>query len=222
MDALKTQLQEPLAGMGVAFSSSLLGVGGTLTMGFCIMQLDRAKEAFFQKADFWSSQIFPHQNEFSKHNLDAGLDISMDRWADGIERLGRLYVGAEKRQEDLLDAVMHFSEKTQAILDVVKMQHFMIKQWSEDQAQNRQVLEKVVEKMQSIAFLNDEGVQSHLALIGTTTQQILRHLDNYAWIDVLRQELAMARRLDAQNGVDAGRKAGKATTSGGDTPEKSV
>lgn len=200
LDALKIKLQEPLSGMGVAFSSSLLGVGGTLTLGFCLMQLDRAKEAFFQKADFWASQIFTHSHDFHTRNPDVGATISMDRWADGLERLGRLYAGADKRQHDLLDAVVRFSEKSQAIIDGVKMQQFTINKWTEDQAYTRQVLEKMVDKMDRMMFLNDEGIQSHLAQINVTAQSILRYFSDDAWVDVWRQELAMARRLDGSHG----------------------
>jgi hypothetical protein len=222
LDTLKLKLQEPLAGMGVAFSSSLLGVGGTLTMGFCLMQLDRAKEAFFQKADFWASQMFPRQNDFYARNSDAGGNISMDRWADGVERLGRLYIGAEKRQQDLLDAVIRFGEKTQTVVDIVKMQHFSINKWAEDQAYSRQVLGKMVDKMDHMAVFNDDGLKTHLAVTSVAVQEILRHLNDYAWVDVLRQELAMARRLDAENRGNLGRRGGGNESDRSGSPQNPV
>lgn len=195
LDTLKTQLQQPLAGMGVAFSSSLLGVAGTLTMGFLLVQLDRAREDFFQRAEIWASNLFkPH--EFGAASCtEADFQLSLARWADGIERLGRLYTGAEKRQQDLLEAAVRFGEKTQGLLEGMRTQNFVLNKWSEEQVHTRQVLERVAQKMQEINFGGEEKIQNYLSQITALSQEILRHTADPSWVNILRQELSLQRRL---------------------------
>ena len=46
-ETLKAGLQEPLSGMGTAFSSSLFGLGGSLVLGFLDIQASHAQNRFF-------------------------------------------------------------------------------------------------------------------------------------------------------------------------------
>jgi len=201
LEHLKTQLQVPLAGMGVAFSSSLLGVAGTLTMGFLMVQLDRAKEEFFQKTEIWAFHLFKTQDGIGGSPVEMNSDASFARWADSIERLGRLYGDAEKRQKDLLDGVTRFGEKTQNLLDLIKVQHFVMNKWSEEQMHTRQVLERVAQKMQEMHWGGDESIQSYLAQITSVSQEMLRHMADASWVDTLRHELSVQKRLDWRTDV---------------------
>jgi hypothetical protein len=51
--ALKRGLQEPLSGMGTAFSSSLFGLGGSLVLGFLDIQAGHAQNRFFNEMEEW-------------------------------------------------------------------------------------------------------------------------------------------------------------------------
>ncbi len=50
---LKTGLQQPLNGMGTAFSSSLFGLGGSLVLGFLDIQAGHAQNRFFNDMEEW-------------------------------------------------------------------------------------------------------------------------------------------------------------------------
>lgn len=52
---LKSGLQAPLAGMGTAFSSSLLGLGGSLVLGFLDILAGQAQNRFFNHLEEWLS-----------------------------------------------------------------------------------------------------------------------------------------------------------------------
>jgi len=54
---LKAGLQEPLAGMGTAFSSSLFGLGGSLVLGFLDIQAGHAQNRFFNELEEWLSGV---------------------------------------------------------------------------------------------------------------------------------------------------------------------
>ncbi|MCF8110393.1 MAG: biopolymer transporter ExbB [Desulfobacteraceae bacterium] len=54
---LKSGLQEPLQGMGTAFSSSLFGLGGSLVLGFLDIQAGHAQNRFFNEMEEWLTGV---------------------------------------------------------------------------------------------------------------------------------------------------------------------
>jgi hypothetical protein len=56
-DELKAGLAAPLKGMGTAFSSSLLGLGGSLILGFLELQANHAHNRFYNELEEWLSGI---------------------------------------------------------------------------------------------------------------------------------------------------------------------
>src|SRR5262245_57805766 len=52
---LKSGLEQPLSGMGTAFSSSLFGLSGSLVLGFLELQAGQANNRFFQDLEEWLS-----------------------------------------------------------------------------------------------------------------------------------------------------------------------
>ena len=54
---LKSGLQEPLTGMGTAFSSSLFGLGGSLVLGFLDIQAGHAQNRFFNGLEEWLTGV---------------------------------------------------------------------------------------------------------------------------------------------------------------------
>ncbi|WP_233546100.1 hypothetical protein [Salinibius halmophilus] len=63
---LQAGLLEPLSGMGTAFSSSLLGLGGSLVLGFLDIQSGQAQNRFYDSLEEWltglTNLIDPAQN----------------------------------------------------------------------------------------------------------------------------------------------------------------
>jgi hypothetical protein len=56
-ESMKSGLQEPLNGMGTAFSSSLFGLGGSLVLGFLDIQAGHAQNRFFNDMEEWLSGV---------------------------------------------------------------------------------------------------------------------------------------------------------------------
>ena len=56
-DQLKTGLEAPLSGMGLAFSSSLFGLAGSLILGFLELQASQAQNRFYNDLEDWLSTI---------------------------------------------------------------------------------------------------------------------------------------------------------------------
>lgn len=76
---LKSGLEEPLKGMGTAFSSSLFGLGGSLVLGFVDIQAGHAQNRFFNEMEEWLSsvtELIHTDDEIEKNteNTPAGIN----------------------------------------------------------------------------------------------------------------------------------------------------
>ena len=83
-ETLKAGLQEPLKGMGTAFSSSLFGLGGALVLGFLDIQAGHAQNRFFNEMEEWLSgvtQLIDRKEESDLKQIakDTGLEDIEDR-----------------------------------------------------------------------------------------------------------------------------------------------
>ena len=79
--ALKAGLQEPLRGMGTAFSSSLFGLGGSLVLGFIDIQANHAQNRFFNELEEWLSGV--------TQLVDRTLGGNLEDEGEGFNRLQR-------------------------------------------------------------------------------------------------------------------------------------
>lgn len=83
--SLKAGLQEPLSGMGTAFSSSLFGLGGSLVLGFLDIQANHAQNRFFNELEEWLSgvtQLVDHAGASEIVESENGYDqfLATDRF----------------------------------------------------------------------------------------------------------------------------------------------
>ena len=92
-DELKTGLAAPLRGMGTAFSSSLLGLGGSLVLGFLELQASHAHGRFYNELEEWLSGITElapgasHSVDFAAHRLYEAITDMHRAIADLGQRL---------------------------------------------------------------------------------------------------------------------------------------
>ncbi len=63
---LKQGLEDPLSGMGTAFSSSLFGLGGSLILGFLDLQSNQAQNRFYNEIE----EKLAERTKFSLMNMD--------------------------------------------------------------------------------------------------------------------------------------------------------
>ncbi len=78
--AMKAGLQEPLQGMGTAFSSSLFGLGGSLVLGFLDIQANHAQNRFFNELEEWLSSVTQLVDRTTKTKIIDPDDPGF-RWA---------------------------------------------------------------------------------------------------------------------------------------------
>lgn len=94
---LKQGLEEPLSGMGTAFSSSLFGLGGSLILGFLDLQSSQAQNRFYNEVEEKLSQ----HTKFTLMNMDES-----DK-----KNLGPAYI------ESLIEVTTENLKKSTSVID---------------------------------------------------------------------------------------------------------
>ena len=104
---LKSGLQQPLSGMGIAFSSSLFGLVGSLVLGFLDLQAGRAQRVFFNELEEWFSDVthlssgaLPGDGE---PLAAAYVQTLLEQTADSINDLQRA-LSTQAKERSRLDA----------------------------------------------------------------------------------------------------------------------
>jgi len=101
-DELKAGLEGPLSGMATAFSSSLFGLAGSLTLGFFDLQAGQAQNRFYNDVEDWLAGVSRLSRADDGGGLGAFSSPSgylvavMEQTAEGIDKLTR----ALKRQDE--------------------------------------------------------------------------------------------------------------------------
>ncbi|MEM8936127.1 MAG: flagellar motor protein MotA [Pseudomonadota bacterium] len=79
---LISNLQEPLSGMGTAFSSSLFGLGGSLIVGFLDIRAGQAQNRFYTDLEDWLAG--QAKTAVSEKGAKANLSASSDEAGDDV------------------------------------------------------------------------------------------------------------------------------------------
>jgi hypothetical protein len=139
---LKAGLEGPLSGMGTAFGSSLLGLAGSLVLGFLDLQMGQAQNRFFLDLENWlfasaganergleeasPLPVIQALVERTASNIDGFRQIMTETedsrhqnaqamWSLG-QKIGAL-VAAEENQQQLIDTLLrHRAEHDAAVL----------------------------------------------------------------------------------------------------------
>jgi len=92
-EGLKTNLQKPLAGMGVAFSSSLFGLAGSLVLGFLDLQAGHAQNRFVNELEEWLSGSTRLSSGVLGDDVGGGtpayVQALLEQTADALEQMQR-------------------------------------------------------------------------------------------------------------------------------------
>ena len=87
LQTMQAGLSRPLGGMATAFTSSLLGLGGSLIVGFLGLQVQLAQSSVFRKLeDFLSTRT----NVFQNDNVISALpkiESALDRIGDTVQNM---------------------------------------------------------------------------------------------------------------------------------------
>lgn len=124
LGSLKAGLTAPLSGMGTAFSSSLLGLSGSLILGFLDLQAGRAQNRFYTQLENWLSSVTDTTEGPREFRGEPGAVVSTERslaamtsLAEGIQGLVKNMRSEQQMLRDWIEAQQEESKSLRRTLD---------------------------------------------------------------------------------------------------------
>lgn len=146
---LKAGLQAPLAGMGTAFSSSLFGLAGSLVLGFLDLQASQAQNRFYNDLEDWLSTVTdltPAEIAGEREQPETASLAGVQR---SIEMLARSMSDGSSPTRGATAAMAQLAEGIQSLIQHMRAEQQMIREWVEAQADQQQDVKRVLSKLGS-------------------------------------------------------------------------
>ncbi len=113
---LMNGLERQLGGMGVAFSSSLLGLAGSLVVGLLELFASHGQNRFYRELEEWLSSITRVGYAEGDGAGDSGIAAEiMEHMADQVDRLQEMFAQSDARRGALDDRMVQVAEAVAAL-----------------------------------------------------------------------------------------------------------
>ena len=144
-DALREGLAAPLGGMGVAFSSSLFGLSGSLVLGFLDLQSSQAQNRFYTDLEDWLSTTVRDLSVEADLGAEAVGSASGEIRA-AMERLHEV-IGEGGSAKAATAAMANLAEAIQGLVHHMRTEQQMIRDWVEAQSDQHGEVRRLLELM---------------------------------------------------------------------------
>ena len=148
---IKSGLTAPLSGMGTAFSSSLLGLSGSLILGFLDIQAGRAQNRFYTELENWLSSVTDVGVDLAPvaKAPAAGASEDMKALTEQLRKLAAAQAkAAEGGQSDKsLSAMANLAEGIQGLVKNMRNEQQMLRDWIEAQQEESKALRRPLDRL---------------------------------------------------------------------------
>ena len=143
---LKRGLAAPLTGMGIAFSSSLFGLSGSLILGFLDLQAGQAQNRFYMELEDWLSTIV----------TDLTVDGGQQGAAMQAAPSGEMRNAIDKLKEAVAEtgsnraataAMANLAEAIHGLVSHMRTEQQMIRDWADGQASQNREITRLLERI---------------------------------------------------------------------------
>lgn len=182
-DQLRSGLQEPLDGMGTAFSSSLFGLAGALVLGFVDLQAGHAQNRFYNDVEEQLTGLTRFSsgalgNVEAEHSVPSYIQALLEQTAESLDRLQRLIARREEERHSAEESVATVTEHVGELAEQIRSEHKRML----NQARGQMELQPVLQRLAN--SLGERGEDSD------TLEERLRSLDHtlHRLVDEMQSE----------------------------------
>jgi len=143
LDSLKAGLSAPLSGMGTAFSSSLLGLSGSLVLGFLDLQSSRAQNRFYTELENWLSSVTDLDSELAADTRGGG---SAEEIRALSERLRTVQENGGSNQR-VAAAIANLADGISGLVKNMRSEQQMMRDWVEAQANEQRAMRATLDRL---------------------------------------------------------------------------
>ncbi len=178
LEQLKSGLQQPLHGMGMAFSASMFGLAGSLVLGFLDLTAGQAQNRFFNELEEWlagmtriGSGALGGEGEGS---IPVYVQALLEQTAENMENLQRILARGEEGRIQANHAVQALTERVGLLSDTMRTSQQLMLRIAEAQAALAPALQRLAEARFETG---DDVARAHLRNIETTLQRMLTEIE---------------------------------------------
>lgn len=154
-DQLKQGLQAPLRGMGLSFSSSLLGLAGSLILGFLDLKAAQAQNRFYIDLEDWLSSITDiaagdgQQLQVSTGPAPQLLRSDLQALLRAVERLNTTVENQKPGASGPLmrpapDAIESLADAVATLVDQMREEQKIVRQWAQGQQTQQNEIQRLL------------------------------------------------------------------------------
>lgn len=164
---LKEGLSRPLAGMGTAFSTSMLGLAGALVLGFLDLTAGQAQNRFFNELEEWLAGLTRLSSGLLGQDGDAGggsvpvyVTALLEQTAENLETLQSTFARGEEARLATSQALTQLSERLSTLAEQMSLNQQLMLRIAEGQQALSPALRRLAEAQSGGAL--DEASRGHL------------------------------------------------------------
>lgn len=177
-EQLKTGLQKPLHGMGMAFSASMFGLAGSLILGFLDLTAGQAQNRFFNELEEWLASLTRLGSGAIGSESEGGIPIYvqslLEQTAENMEQLQRLLARGEEGRTLINQALQTLSEKVSMLSDTMRTHQQLMLRIAETQA----ALAPTLQRLADLRFdAGDDVSRAHLRNIEIILQRLAGEIE---------------------------------------------
>jgi hypothetical protein len=199
-EKLKGGLQRPLAGMGQAFSSSMLGLSGSLILGFLDLQAGQAQNRFYNDLEEWLAgftRVGGGAVADGDQSVPDYVQALLEQTADSLDNLQRTLARSEDNRGNASAALLQLNEKLSLLTEQMRAEQGLLLKLTEHQIEMKPIMAKLAQNTESGGF--DAASRGHLRNMDIL---LTRLLDDAAQgraklVDDMRAEIKLLSRTIA-------------------------
>jgi hypothetical protein len=152
-DELKRGLAAPLRGMGTAFASSLLGLGGSLVLGFLELQASHAHSRFYNQLEEWLSGITElapggsQTSDYASRQLYAAIHDMHRAVLDLNERVSAIPRPDGSSAPGADEAVRELAKGVDNLVRQMRAEQKVVREWVDEQAAQQSEVATVLKEL---------------------------------------------------------------------------
>ena len=201
---LQAGLQAPLAGMGIAFSSSLFGLAGSLVLGFLELQAGQAQSRFYMDFEEWLSTHTrlagggPAGLE-GEGSVPAYVQALLEQTAESLDSLQRVIARSEEGRVTSQAAIMALSDNLANLTDQMRGEQEHLRRLGDVQADLRPALERLAQGSERERGGLDEASRNHLRNLDVYVMRLLEEASQgrNQLVSEIRSEIKLLARTIA-------------------------
>ena len=143
---LQEGLAGPLSGMGTAFSASLLGLAGSLILGFLDLQTSQAQNAFYTDLEDWMTSMTELDHPVTQMQA-TGLGVSSDEMSAMLAQFGSTMQNSGGSSQNAIRAMAELARGIDGLVKHIKAEQEDLRGHIIQQGETNRKLQQLMEAM---------------------------------------------------------------------------